>query len=162
MSPEWKSAINRIGNKAKNRERCNMTKEREIYITSQDLKRLKKELSMAGISYFHGRGDLQLLAKELDRAKIIEASEIPDKIVTMNTRLIFRDLDDDSTMEVTIVFPIDANINKGKISVFSPIGTALLGYSEGDTIEWKVPAGITRIRIEKVLYQPEASGEFNL
>ena len=117
---------------------------------------------MAGVSYFHGRGDLQLLAKELDRAKIIEASEIPEKIVTMNTRLIFRDLDDDSTMEVTIVFPIDANINKGKISVFSPIGTALLGYSEGDTIEWKVPAGITRIRIEKVLYQPEASGEFNL
>ena len=139
-----------------------MTKEREIYITPQDLKRLKKELSMAGISYFHGRGDLQLLAKELDRAKIIEASEIPEKIVTMNTRLIFRDLDDDSTMEVTIVFPIDANINKGKISVFSPIGTALLGYSEGDIIEWKVPAGITRIRIEKVLYQPEASGEFNL
>ncbi|HNZ37480.1 MAG TPA: nucleoside diphosphate kinase regulator [Candidatus Marinimicrobia bacterium] len=139
-----------------------MTKEREIYITSQDLKRLKKELSMAGVSYSHGRDDLQLLAKELDRAKIIEASEIPDKIVTMNTRLIFRDLDDDSTMEVTIVFPIDANINKGKISVFSPIGTALLGYSEGDIIEWKVPAGITRIRIEKVLYQPEASGEFNL
>ncbi|HOO13737.1 MAG TPA: nucleoside diphosphate kinase regulator [Candidatus Marinimicrobia bacterium] len=139
-----------------------MTKEREIYITSQDLKRLKKELSMAGVSYSHGRDDLQLLAKELDRAKIIEASEIPEKIVTMNTRLIFRDLDDDSTMEVTIVFPIDANINKGKISVFSPIGTALLGYSEGDIIEWKVPAGITRIRIEKVLYQPEASGEFNL
>jgi len=139
-----------------------MTKEREIYITSQDLKCLKKELSMAGVSYSHGRDDLQLLAKELDRAKIIEASEIPDKIVTMNTRLIFRDLDDDSTMEVTIVFPIDANINKGKISVFSPIGTALLGYSEGDIIEWKVPAGITRIRIEKVLYQPEASGEFNL
>jgi len=117
---------------------------------------------MAGVSYSHGRDDLQLLAKELDRAKIIEASEIPEKIVTMNTRLIFRDLDDDSTMEVTIVFPIDANINKGKISVFSPIGTALLGYSEGDIIEWKVPAGITRIRIEKVLYQPEASGEFNL
>lgn len=139
-----------------------MTKEREIYITPQDLKRLKKELSMAGVSYSHGRDDLQLLAKELDRAKIIEASEIPEKIVTMNTRLIFRDLDDDSTMEVTIVFPIDANINKGKISVFSPIGTALLGYSEGDTIEWKVPDGITRIRIEKVLYQPEASGEFNL
>ena len=139
-----------------------MTKEREIYITSQDLKRLKKELSMAGVSYSHGRDDLQLLAKELDRAKIIEASEIPEKIVTMNTRLIFRDLDDDSTMEVTIVFPIDANINKGKISVFSPIGTALLGYSEGDIIEWKVPSGITRIRIEKVLYQPEASGEFNL
>ena len=48
-----------------------MTKEREIYITSQDLKRLKKELSMAGVSYSHGRDDLQLLAKELDRAKII-------------------------------------------------------------------------------------------
>ena len=69
-------------------------------------------------------------------------------------------LDDDSRMEVTLVFPADADIDAGKLSVLSPVGTALLGYAEGDTVEWEVPAGKRRIRIEKILYQPEAAGDF--
>ena len=60
------------------------------------------------------------------------------------------------------VFPKEADIDRGRLSVISPVGTAILGYTEGDTIEWKVPSGKRRIKIEKVLYQPEAAGDYHL
>ncbi len=66
------------------------------------------------------------------------------------------------TSEYTLVFPKDADIESGRISVMSPIGTAILGYSVGDAIEWTVPAGTRRIRIEAVPYQPEAAGDYHL
>ena len=56
----------------------------------------------------------------------------------------------------------DANISEGKMSVFSPIGTALLGYAKGDVIEWTVPSGTRRIQITDILYQPEAAGDLHL
>lgn len=80
----------------------------------------------------------------------------------MNTRLRFLDLDDGSQTEVTLVFPAQANIDEGKISVLSPIGTALLGYAKGDKIEWMVPAGARRIQIEDILYQPESARDIHL
>jgi regulator of nucleoside diphosphate kinase len=80
----------------------------------------------------------------------------------MNSRLRFVDLDDGDFTEVTLVFPAHADIASGKLSILSPIGTALLGYSEGDKIEWNVPAGKRRIQIEKILYQPEAAGDLHL
>ena len=56
----------------------------------------------------------------------------------------------------------DTNLNEMKVSVFSPIGTAILGYREGSTIEWEVPSGTSTIIIKKILYQPEAAGEYHL
>lgn len=80
----------------------------------------------------------------------------------MNSRIKLRDVDTNEEMEFTLVFPGDSNVDEGKISVIAPIGTAILGYSAGDTIEWHVPAGKRRIRIEKILYQPEAEGDYHL
>jgi regulator of nucleoside diphosphate kinase len=99
---------------------------------------------------------------ELRNARVVESQEVPPNVVTMNTRLVFRDLEDDSTMEVTLVFPADADIDQGKMSVLSPIGTGLLGYAVGDTIDWKVPGGTRRVKIEEILYQPEAAGDLHL
>ena len=106
--------------------------------------------------------DLKSLEAELQRAKIVESRDVPKNVVTMNTRLRFVDLDDRSETEVTLVFPNDANISEGKMSVFSPIGTALLGYAKGDVIEWTVPSGTRRIQITDILYQPEAAGDLHL
>jgi len=58
----------------------------------------------------------------------------------------------------TIVFPVDADIEKKRISVLAPVGTALIGYRAGDIIEWATPGGTRRLQIEKVLFQPEAAG----
>jgi regulator of nucleoside diphosphate kinase len=58
----------------------------------------------------------------------------------------------------TVVFPSDANLDQRKISILAPIGTAILGYRVGDTVEWRVPGGIKKLRIKEILYQPEAAG----
>ncbi len=132
--------------------------ERHIFVTAADREKLIDLLATAS----PGRNDLKSLEAELQRAKIVEAREVPKTVVTMNTRLRFADLGDNTRTEVTLVFPVDANIDEGKISVLSPIGTALLGYAQGDTIAWSVPAGTRRIKIEKILYQPEAAGDLHL
>ncbi len=137
-------------------------RERRIYVTANDLGRLKELLSVAGSFNYRDRHDLQSLESELDRAKIVESRDVPPTVVTMNTRLRFVDLDDHTTTEVSLVFPAEADINAGRLSVLSPIGTALLGYEQGDTIEWRVPAGKRRIRITDILYQPEAAGHLHL
>lgn len=68
---------------------------------------------------------------------------------------------DDEAMEVDLVYPQDADGSAGRLSVCSGVGTAILGYKEGDAIDWRIPERTRRIRIEKVLYQPEAAGDFH-
>ena len=135
---------------------------RHIFVTEHDRRRLTELLSVAGAFNYRDRNDLKSLEAELQRAKIVESRDVPKNVVTMNTRLRFVDLDDRSETEVTLVFPNDANISEGKMSVLSPIGTALLGYAKGDVIEWTVPSGTRRIQITDILYQPEAAGDLHL
>jgi len=137
-------------------------KDRTIFMTTFDINRLKGLLSVAGEFKYRNRSDLSELASELCRAKIVDSKEIPPDVITMNSRVKLRDVDTNEEMEFTLVFPWDSNIDEGKISIIAPIGTAILGYSVGDTIKWHVPAGKRRIRIEKILYQPEAAGDYHL
>ena len=135
---------------------------RHIFITASDARRLEELLAVAETFNYRDRNDLKSLEGELARAEIVDSRDIPAKVVTMNTRFHLRDLGDKSCMKVTLVFPAEADIESGLMSVLSPIGTAVLGYSEGDTITWPVPAGERRIVIEKVIYQPESAGDYHL
>ncbi len=137
-------------------------KKRKIYITAFDKKRLTELMDVAQEFDFKDRQDLKTIQQELERAKIIESEKIPENVVTMNSRFRFVDLEDREITEVTLVFPGNADIKNGKLSILSPIGTALLGYAEGDEIEWEVPGGKRRLLIEKILYQPEAAGDLHL
>ncbi|WHZ15276.1 MAG: Regulator of nucleoside diphosphate kinase [Nitrospira sp.] len=133
---------------------------RGIYITDYDLTRLK-ELLDAGISVAAGdRHLLETLQGELDRAHIVEPSAVPPDVVTMNSRVRLIDVETKEEQVYTIVFPSEAKLEERKISILAPIGTALLGYRVGDTVEWPVPGGIRRLRIEELQYQPEAAGEY--
>jgi regulator of nucleoside diphosphate kinase len=80
----------------------------------------------------------------------------------MNSRVLLLDMDSHEEMEYTLVFPQDADPAQGKISVLAPIGTAMLGYREGDVFSWQVPDGMRRLKVQKILFQPEASGNFDL
>jgi regulator of nucleoside diphosphate kinase len=80
----------------------------------------------------------------------------------MNSRVRLRDLDSGEQMEVSLVYPSASDAAAKKISILAPIGTAILGYRKGDVVEWEVPAGMRRLEVEDVLYQPEASGDFSL
>ena len=135
---------------------------RRIFITEYDKERLEKILPVTPDNTNRNRQDLRNLAKELARAKIVPPERIPPDVVTMNSRVVLRDLNSDETMTYTLVFPKDADIDAGAISILAPVGTAIIGYAVGDVIEWPVPGGTRRIRIEQILYQPEAAGDFHL
>ena len=132
---------------------------RDIYITDFDLTRLR-ELLGVGISFpERDRESLEALQGELDRAHIIEPTAVPHDVVTMNSRVRLTDVETNEKQVYTVVFPSEANVEQRKISILAPIGTALLGYRVGDTVEWPVPGGIKKLRIDEVLYQPEAAGD---
>ena len=131
---------------------------RDIFITDYDLTRLK-ELLQVGISYAErDRPSLESLQGELDRAHIVEPTAIPHDVVTMNSRVRLIDVETKEEQVYTVVFPSQANVEQRKISILAPIATAILGYRVGDTVEWRVPGGIKKLRIEEILYQPEAAG----
>jgi len=143
-------------------ERRRAMNDRTIYITKFDLERLEELLAAAEEFSYRDRADLKDLAQELRRANVVDSIDVPPDVVTMNSQVKLRDLYTDKEMIFTLVFPKDANIDEGRISVMSPIGTAILGYSAGDSIEWHVPAGKRRIKIEEIFYQPEAAGDYHL
>ncbi|MDD2219143.1 MAG: nucleoside diphosphate kinase regulator [Desulfoplanes sp.] len=136
-------------------------KQRQIFITAFDKKRLDELIAVARAFGEHVRDDLDDLAEELGRANVVEPTEVPANVVTMNSKVILHDLHTSEDVTYVLVFPNEADVSSGAISVLAPIGTAILGYREGDSVEWPVPAGIRQIRIEKVLYQPEAAGDFD-
>jgi len=136
-------------------------KQREIFITAFDKKRLDELIAVAREFGEHARRDLDDLAAELARAKMVEPKEVPPNVVTMNSKVILHDLDTSEELTYCLVFPNEADIDSGTISVLAPVGTAILGYREGDAVEWPVPSGQRRIKIEEILYQPEAAGDFH-
>ncbi len=105
------------------------------------------------------RQHFEMLAKELDRAEVVSNNAIPADVITMHSRTRFRNLETDEQMTYTLVFPAEANISANKISVLAPIGTALLGYREGDVIEWPVPGGLKQLKILEVLHEPDAADD---
>jgi regulator of nucleoside diphosphate kinase len=131
---------------------------RTIYITEADMKRLRPLVERVK----NTRDDLRMLQRELERARVVAPEEVPPDVVTMNSKARVRDVATNEEMTYILVFPDQANIDQGKISVVAPIGTAMLGQRVGDEFEWQVPAGPVRLRVEEVLYQPEAAGHFHL
>jgi len=139
-----------------------MQQARRIYVTEFDRVRLEDLLAAAEAFGEAAWQELEPLAAELDRAEVVSSREVPADVVTMNSRVRLRDLASEREMTYALVFPRDANVEAGAISILAPIGTALLGYARGDVVEWRVPSGLRRLRIEEVVYQPEAAGDFHL
>jgi len=137
-------------------------KERAIYVTDYDMERLRKLLEGTKKWSQRDREYLEKLEEELDRAIVVPSKDIPGDVVTMNAQIRVRDLDSEKETILRLVFPVDADYEQGRVSILAPIGTALIGYRAGDTVEWKVPAGVKRLRIAAVLYQPEAAGDYHL
>ena len=136
--------------------------ERIIYITEYDLKRLRELVEEAKRANHRGNPYLESLDAELSRGKVVAPTEVPPDVVTMNSQVRLMDLDTREEMVYTLVFPQEADIARSKISILAPIGTAMLGYRVGDTFAWQVPDGVRRLQVKQVLYQPEASGDYDL
>lgn len=137
-------------------------KQHNIFITDQDMQRLRHLLNSARRPLSKDHEHVEMLEQELDRAQIVSPSQVPEDVVTMNSRVRVKDVETDEDKTYTLVFPRDADFAQGKISVLAPIGTAILGYRVGDVIEWRVPGGRRKLRLEEVMYQPEAAGPGSL
>lgn len=136
--------------------------ERKIYVTEFDRTRLVNLLNVAGSWNDKDIDDLTRLENELEQVHVVSSQAIPSDVVTMNSRARVRDLDSSEEMVFTLVFPAEADYIRGRLSVLAPIGTALLGYRAGDTVELQVPSGVRRLKIEQILYQPEAAGDYHI
>ena len=132
--------------------------ERDLHINELDHKRLMRLIEDALNGVTEQSNSLRSLQVELARATVVNAEELPRDVVAMRSRVLI--MLDDEEKEITLVYPNEANLSTGKISILSPVGTAIIGYREGDVINWLTPGGLKRIRIKKVLYQPEASGDY--
>ncbi|MEO8730566.1 MAG: GNAT family N-acetyltransferase [Rhodoferax sp.] len=126
----------------------------EIHITEVDKARLTSLLAVEQAP------DIFELEHEIERAIVVDPLQVPPDVVTMNSRALVQVHDE--AVEVSLVYPEDADDSAGKLSIFSGIGMAILGYKEGDAFDWRVNDRTRHIRIEKVLYQPEAAGDFHL
>lgn len=136
---------------------------RNIIVTAKDLTRLTKLVALER-EFGKSRDSIALLAleKELARAVVVDERDMPEQVITMNSKFTITNMETQEQIDYTLVYPEDADVFEDKISVMAPIGTAVLGYAEGDTFEWLVPGGVVTYQIEKILYQPEASGDYDL
>lgn len=134
---------------------------RTMMVTHKDYNHLTELLSARAAA--PGRDHLHLLQlrEEIEGADIVPVSLVDPDVITMNSRVKLRDLENNSAAVYTLVYPNEADISRGRISVLAPMGTAMLGCREGDCIEWNTPRGKRRSKVEFILYQPEAAGELS-
>jgi len=131
----------------------------EILVTESDYERLDAILRHLPTQH----AVASLLRRELDRAEIVESTEVPGDVVTMNSRVVLEDPDTGERHHITLVYPSAADFDAGRLSILAPVGAALLGLRPGQTIDWPLPNGrVRRIRVISVDWQPEAAGELDL
>lgn len=140
-----------------------MASQATIYISQTDRNRLgnlielvRKQGEPSNIAY------VNRLEDGLEFAEVVAPSDIPPDVVTMRSTVRLKDLDTKEQSIYSIVFPTEANLDEGKLSVLTPLATALLGQSRGSTVEFQAPSRRRRLEILEILYQPESFGDFDL
>ncbi len=140
-----------------------MKKQTTIYTTEIDrqrlghlIERVRNQGEKENFSYINN------LEEKLEFAEAVAPEQIPPDVVTMRSKVSFKDLDTNEEYTYSIVFPTETDYDEGKISILAPLATALLGCKRGDTVEFEAPSRLRRLKIKEILYQPEAAGDYNL
>lgn len=136
-----------------------MSRKPQITLSSLDLDRIEALLAAVPASAFPGKADLQA---ELDRADVVEPAQMPANVVTMNSTVQFEILESRQQCQLTLVYPRDIDGSADRVSIFAPVGSALLGLSVGDELAWPGPGGKTMtVRVTGIIYQPESAGDLH-
>ena len=131
----------------------------KITLSSLDLDRIEALLAALPASVFPGKADLEA---ELDRAEVVEPAQMPPNVVTMNSCVEFEILETRQNFRLTLVYPRDIDGSADRVSIFAPVGSALLGLSIGDELAWPGPGGKPMtVRVTGIVYQPESAGELH-
>ena len=134
-----------------------MMSDRPIVISEPNA-RVLRGLLRARNGATHDQVHLADLRVELERALVLDPSELSPSVVTMHAAVRVRDLESGRRQELTLVSPHEADVSAGRISVLAPLGTALLGYRMGDVVERVMPGGLRRLLIEEVSQPPATDG----
>ncbi|MEL7587332.1 MAG: nucleoside diphosphate kinase regulator [Prolixibacteraceae bacterium] len=132
----------------------------QIVITELDYVRLSQLILLTKNNKTIELRNLDFLRQEIARAKRVDSKKMSADYVTMNSEIEILDLDSNKTMTLKLVYPQEADFRSGRISILSPLGSALLGYKVSRTISFEVPKGTKQIKITRIIYQPEANGEY--
>ena len=136
-----------------------MARKPQLILSSLDLDRIEALLAAIPSSAFAGKAELQA---ELDRAEIVEPADMPPHVVSMHSTVKFSIHETGKDFCLTLVYPRDAGNTENAISIFAPVGSALLGLSVGDELAWPVPGGGSMtVRVAQVTYQPERAGDLH-
>ena len=134
----------------------------QIIINKNDYTRIYQSINLAKQNNAIKKDEAEKLMNELKSAKLVEPKDIPGDVVTMNSIVKIHFQKNKQKMQFKLVYPKDANLKENKISIFSAVASALIGYKVGDEIEWLLPSGMTKIVIDEIIYQPEAAGDLDL
>ena len=130
-----------------------------LIVSSRDLARLEALLDSPVLSRHPAA---IALMDELNRAEVRAPEDIPSDVVTMHSRVECEDIASGEEHVLTLVYPNEADVERHRVSVLAPVGSALLGLSIGQSIDWSAPDGRKlRLRVTSIHYQPEASGNLN-
>lgn len=124
--------------------------DKRIVLSKQDLLRLRALFGTYASLSVMDRENLLDLKAEIERAAIVEMEQLPADVVTLDSRVQVRDVETNLRTTYQLVLPSQANLANGRVSVLAPLGTALLGFRAGDEVEWTMPGGLRRMRIESV------------
>lgn len=135
-----------------------MSSKPSITVSRIDIERIEallERLPAADVAHFDA------LRAELDRAEVVEPAAMPDHVVTMNSTVTFEDEGNGERLTLTLVYPAAAGA-PGTVSILAPVGSALLGLSQGQQIDWPTPDGRQRrLRVLEISYQPESAGHYH-
>ena len=135
-----------------------MERKPNITLSSLDLERIETLLEKNN-SQFPGRDALEA---ELDRADVLDPEDMPPNVVTMTSTVRFTMLELNKSNTLTLVYPKDMDGSADKVSIFAPVGIALLGLSVGDELKMPSPTGHqVTVRVDAIEFQPESSGELH-
>lgn len=131
--------------------------EATIVVTEADMERLARLVNAFKHSLFRDQQQLDLLDKVLSEAEVRPSTRVPKDVIRMSSRVRVFDFEMRTRGLYTLVFPEEANIARGLLSILAPLGIALLGRRRGDVIEAHVPGGSRRLRVEGVRQQTVVS-----
>ena len=131
--------------------------DRPIYVTRLDSMRLRALLRRQTDASLRDQDHLRELRAEIERAIVVDPDVMPSDVITMGSRVWVRDLGTGARSEYMLVFPAEANVAARRLSVLAPLGTALLGYRQGDEVVWEMPGGVRRLRVERVRPDSDAA-----
>jgi regulator of nucleoside diphosphate kinase len=129
-----------------------------VLLGTYDHKRLSMIVQKLQGSGCEERALIRRLADKLARSVVLPPEHIPENVVTLYTTAEVEDLAEQGKQVFTLVFPKEASQEENRISILTPVGIALLGETLGSIVEVQVPDRTLRLKITRLLYQPEAAG----